>query len=178
METYVETKTIEISQPREIKAEDYCGTSALSEPETLAVYKYIKKFNLKLAVDFHSFSQFILIPWGLKDTNNDIPNIETIGNKLKQVILSSSGKEYEVKLMYNLYNSANEFGVYGCLQDVITGEDGKFSGNIGFTIELPPPEMVGLGLPMNEKFRPGIGVLENYANSMIEAIKYLITTVK
>lgn len=44
-------------------AETYAGPKPFSEPATLALSEFIKKFDLKLYISFHSFSQLLLFPY-------------------------------------------------------------------------------------------------------------------
>lgn len=44
-------------------SEIYAGPKPYSEPETLALAKFVKTFNLKFYFAFHSYSQQILYPF-------------------------------------------------------------------------------------------------------------------
>lgn len=44
-------------------SETYPGAKPFSEPETLALAEFIKKFDTKLYLSFHSYSQLLLFPF-------------------------------------------------------------------------------------------------------------------
>lgn len=43
--------------------ETYAGTKPFSEPEILALAEFIRKFDSKLYISFHSFGQLLLFPF-------------------------------------------------------------------------------------------------------------------
>ncbi len=49
-------------------AETYCGTAPFSEPETQAMKWLIENHNFKLALNYHTYANLLLYPWGY--TNN------------------------------------------------------------------------------------------------------------
>jgi carboxypeptidase T len=53
-------------------SETYRGTAAYSEPETKTIADYLgsQSNTLKAAIDFHSYSQLNLRPWGKTSTVN------------------------------------------------------------------------------------------------------------
>lgn len=56
-------KFSEVGASRQPCAETFAGPKAFSEPETKALSEFIKKFDLKLYISFHSFSQLLLFPY-------------------------------------------------------------------------------------------------------------------
>jgi len=49
-------------------ADTYCGPYAFSEPETLAIKKFVEaRPNLKTLMSYHSYSSLLLYPWAGKD---------------------------------------------------------------------------------------------------------------
>ncbi|XP_055295225.1 zinc carboxypeptidase-like [Sitodiplosis mosellana] len=77
--------------------ETYAGPSSFSEPETLALSKFIKTFdNIKLYLSFHSYSQLLLFPYGhstaVHATNHD--DLYQIGQKTTQAIKRRYGTDY------------------------------------------------------------------------------------
>lgn len=54
---------VEVGASKQPCAETYAGPKPFSEPETLALSEFVKKFNLKLYISFHSFSQLLLWPY-------------------------------------------------------------------------------------------------------------------
>jgi predicted deacylase len=60
------------------------GPSAASEPETQAVRDYLSSIpNLKIGMDYHSYSNLVMWPWGWTDNPPpDAPMLSAIGKKL------------------------------------------------------------------------------------------------
>ncbi|CAG7832625.1 unnamed protein product, partial [Allacma fusca] len=58
-------------------SETYSGPGVFSEPETQAILDFITKINEELAsyITLHSYSQFILIPFG--QNNKPIPQFDS-----------------------------------------------------------------------------------------------------
>jgi hypothetical protein len=54
------------SSPRTID-ETYRGTAAFSEPETKAIRDFVKSRKFILNLNYHSFRDFLIYPWGYKD---------------------------------------------------------------------------------------------------------------
>jgi hypothetical protein len=54
------------SSPRSID-ETYRGTAAFSEPETKAIRDFVKSRNFVLTLNYHTFRDFLIYPWGYKD---------------------------------------------------------------------------------------------------------------
>ncbi|MGQ9587937.1 MAG: M14 family metallopeptidase, partial [Thermoplasmata archaeon] len=61
--------------------ETYCGEAPFSEPETLAIRDLVLKHDFQIALDFHSYSELVLWPWGyttnLTADNDDLVRIGT-----------------------------------------------------------------------------------------------------
>lgn len=47
--------------------ETYRGPSAFSEPETQNMKQFIEEHNFKIALNYHSYSNLLLYPWGYQD---------------------------------------------------------------------------------------------------------------
>ncbi|XP_055307072.1 zinc carboxypeptidase-like [Sitodiplosis mosellana] len=79
-------------------SETYAGPSPFSEPETLALSKFIKSFdNIKLYLSFHSYSQLFLFPYGYtKQHAKNHKDLNQIGQKTKQAIAKRYGTQYKV----------------------------------------------------------------------------------
>jgi len=80
--------------------EIYRGTGPFSEPETRAVSNLVfsKRANMKAFVTFHSYGQYILIPYGY-DHNAypaDFADLERVGRKAAQAIRQTTGARYTV----------------------------------------------------------------------------------
>lgn len=56
-------KFIETGASSDECSETYPGSKPFSEPETLALAKFIKKFDTKLYLSFHSYGQLLLFPF-------------------------------------------------------------------------------------------------------------------
>lgn len=72
----------------------YRGTAAFSEPETRAVRDFFKKLCCVVgAIDFHSYSQWILIP-SVEDSPRD-RELNIIAKELSKTIKRVTGKYYD-----------------------------------------------------------------------------------
>jgi len=126
-------------------SEVYRGPSPLSEPENQAVNNYIKKYQnfIKNGVDFHSFSEVILRPFGY--TSNSTPT-ESYLNSVGQNITNSVNQVF--RKSYRNWRAV-QLGLGNGLDDefYITH---KFKTS--FTVELRPNSAFGGGfhLPPNQ----------------------------
>jgi len=60
--------------------EIYCGEYAFSEPETCAVRDLVKGHDFSVAIDLHSYGQWVMWPWGYTNaTTVDDPDLQKIG---------------------------------------------------------------------------------------------------
>jgi len=56
-------------------SDTYCGLSAFSEPETMAIKKFVEaRKNLKTLNSYHSYASTILYPYG--GSNNEVPDVK------------------------------------------------------------------------------------------------------
>ncbi len=115
-------------------SEVYMGPSPFSEPETQAVRNFFKmQTRLKATLDFHSFSELILYPWGY--TNDRVgdkdgkPEDRPVFEKMAQDM--SQWNHYTPEPASDLYIAS------GVLFDWAYGELGLYS----FTFELSPTSM-------------------------------------
>lgn len=53
-------------------AEDYRGTAAFSEPETLAIKSFLDQHNIKIAFNYHSFGNVLITPFNFDNDDNKI----------------------------------------------------------------------------------------------------------
>jgi murein tripeptide amidase MpaA len=110
----------------------YRGPSPFSEPETSLVADYIEALPRGAAhIDFHSFSQLILYPWGY--TYSDAPEpdrtaFEGLAVNMSVEIQGVHGQYYVPQPASDLYIAD------GIMSDWSYGEAGMW----GFTIELRP----------------------------------------
>ncbi|MEL6987435.1 MAG: M14 family metallopeptidase, partial [Bacteroidota bacterium] len=62
-------------------SEVYRGTEAFSEPETQAVKDLCEANNFKIALNYHSFGNLLIHPWGYNDALTDVDSIfKAMGN--------------------------------------------------------------------------------------------------
>lgn len=123
--------------------ETYGGDKATSEPETRAVMAFVQNIlktqKIIAAIDFHSFSQWIMHPPGYEGSSL-LPTdniLRAAGNALKDSVKKEHNityKESNSKEMYPANGACDDW-----LYDIITkGADRNQSNAIAFTIELPP----------------------------------------
>ena len=130
--------------------ETYRGPSAFSEPETQALRDFILADpNILAYMDYHSFSQLILWPWGYACLGGpdepDATTFSNLGNTMHDDIYGVHGKYYDAGPICETIYSANG----GSVDWVYGGAD-----RIGFTIEL----------------RPATGGLEGFSPSPMEIL--------
>lgn len=144
-------------------SDTYYGPSAGSEPEVQAVQNYVCGHNdtIKLYINFHSYSQLWLSPWGY---TNELPVDYT---------QQDDGSAVAVKAVKDTHGKVYEYGatsdtIYpasGIASDYAYGECGiKYSytvelrdtGRYGFL--LPPEEII----PSGEEMFAGVVALANY----------------
>ncbi|CAG7670970.1 unnamed protein product, partial [Allacma fusca] len=80
-------------------SETYSGPGVFSEPETQAIRDFITKINNELVayITLHSYSQFILIPFG--HNNKPIPQFDAymdLGRRIGQATAARYGTNYTV----------------------------------------------------------------------------------
>uniref|UniRef100_A0A0K8SZY5 Peptidase M14 domain-containing protein n=1 Tax=Lygus hesperus TaxID=30085 RepID=A0A0K8SZY5_LYGHE len=123
--------------------EIYRGTGPFSEPETRSVSNFIlnNKNDMKGFITFHSYGQYILLPYG-HDYNTlppDFKEMERVGRKAALAIKSVGGATYQVgnsaKLLYPAAGGSDDWakGVAGI----------KYA----YTIELRDQGTYGFTLP-------------------------------
>lgn len=90
----------------------FCGPSAASEPETQAVVNYLSNIpNLKIGMDFHSYSNLVMWSWGWTDQKpQDVALLSTIGKKL------ASYNHYKPMQACDLYLTS------GSIRDFVYGQ--------------------------------------------------------
>lgn len=123
----------------------YRGTAPFSEPETQAVRDFIlARPDILAHIDFHSFSQLILRPFGGSLSASPAPDDdvhEHVGDRMSDIIFSVSGKRYVSQYSHELYLSA------GTASDWVYGSAGVFSWTFELRPESPSP---GFELPPEE----------------------------
>lgn len=128
-------------------SETYRGTAPASEPETQVVRDFFLAHPEIIAhIDFHSYSQLILFPFGYEDDPPDPPEpdhtrLVNLGAGMADAILATTGEPYTDQESWVLYPAAGNVPdwVYGTL------------GAMSFTIELRPDTAnPGFLLPASE----------------------------
>lgn len=124
-------------------SDTYCGTAPFSEPESKAVASYITANGpFKGAIDYHSYSQLILRPYGWSSTPP--PNdafAKTVGDTVRARILAVNNVPYTSEPSWQLYYTT------GSAQDWYYGQ-AKIP--LSFTIELRDTGTYGFQLPANQ----------------------------
>ncbi|XP_030760511.1 carboxypeptidase B-like [Sitophilus oryzae] len=80
-------------------AETYGGSGPFSEPETMAIQRFISDSDAKWKayISFHSYGQYILYPWGYnRVVPPDYKELEEVGQKMAQAIRNAGGPAYTV----------------------------------------------------------------------------------
>jgi len=129
-------------------SDTYCGTAPFSEPETTALSKYVLETGpFDANIDFHSYSQLILRPYGW--TQTPPPNDATaasVGTKMRSEILSVHGMQYTSQPIWQLYiacGSANDWLYTTAKVPLSYCIELRDTGRYGFV--LPPDQIVPTG---------------------------------
>jgi carboxypeptidase T len=131
------------------RSETYRGEYAFSEPESIALRDLVKREQITHHVDFHTYSQLVLYPWGYTRTPApDRARFAAIGDRMASAIFATHRNAYKLIQSSELYPAG------GTMSDWMYGEAGAQS----FTIELRPGEWPGRGrggfAPPPEEIRP------------------------
>jgi hypothetical protein len=130
-------------------SETYHGTSAASEPETQYTQNYFKaQKSIVAAIDWHSFSQLILRPYGW--TKADCPDeqrLSDVGQKMSDAAIAIHGKEYDSIKSIDLYATTGSASDWFYSDNA--NEDHDFRA-AGYTIELRDTGRYGFLLPPEE----------------------------
>jgi len=125
----------------------YRGESAFSEPETRALRDLALTEQVARHIDFHSYGQIVLYPWGF--TTKDAPDaakLAAVGDRVTSALVSAHGTRYDLKPAAAFYPAS------GIMTDWMYGE----AKAVSYTVELRPRGAKGLGgfvLPP-EQIRP------------------------
>ncbi|MBV1858709.1 MAG: hypothetical protein KUG77_09885 [Nannocystaceae bacterium] len=120
------------------RSQIYRGPHAFSEPETRALRDLITREPVVAHIDFHSFGQMILYPWG--HTKKPAPQrdrLAALGDAMASAIAATHAERYKLMSADDLYTAG------GTALDWSYGEGGAFA----FTIELRPTGGSGFVLP-------------------------------
>jgi carboxypeptidase T len=135
----------------------YRGTSAFSEPETMAVHDLFLEREFEFAVSYHSYGEQILIPWGYEDEPTpDEGTFRAHADAMNQVIVDQGHSPYEVgrpgEILYPVNGDFDDWAYGGdYVPGGITPGETFDGGVLGFTFEVntweeggfaPPPELI------------------------------------
>ncbi|MCK4873880.1 MAG: hypothetical protein KAS72_14260 [Phycisphaerales bacterium] len=127
----------------------YRGTAPFSEPETANMRDFILvESNVVAHIDFHSYSQLVLRPYGYTYSTPSEPDNTTmteLGDGMSDAIYSVHGKNYTSEPAASLYLAS------GICTDWHYDEAGAFSWTIElrdtgyYGFELPPDQIIATG---------------------------------
>jgi murein tripeptide amidase MpaA len=140
-------------------SDTYMGTAAGNQREVAGEATYLKKiqgsYPIYAAIDYHSYSQLVLRPWGCNSSNS--PNetvLKGFGDKISSDIRSVHGRVYTSQKSYDLYVTTGTASDYWYDNDITNGNvRGTTTYRVAsFTIELRPASgsSVGFLLPPAE----------------------------
>ncbi|KND86726.1 Metallocarboxypeptidase A-like protein [Tolypocladium ophioglossoides CBS 100239] len=154
-------------------AEDYRGESAGDAPETKALSSFLKQVKasqgLKLYMDWHSYSQLFMTPYGYTcdavPANND--DYQRLAGGAVDAIRAVHGTSFQYgPICSTIYQAAGSSIDY--VNDVVSGDYGfaaelRDTGRYGFV--LPPDQIV----PSGEEALAGVKYLLQNMKSQIES---------
>ena len=142
---------------KDTSSEIYMGPGAFSEPETIAVRKFVDDHkNFKMLLSFHTFSELILYPWGGK--------YEPVKNEQDHKIFESMGATMAAWNKYKAEQSSKLYIASGDTTDWAYATHGIYA----FTFELSPNSMWSGG------FYPGAGILDKVFEDNLRPALYMI----
>ncbi len=119
----------------------YHGEHAFSEPETAALRDLMRREKPVVHIDFHSYSQLVLYPWGFTTKKApDHAELSTTAQRYADVLASVHGVKYTPKSGGALYPAG------GTMMDWVYAERDTPS----FVVELRPRRGDGFVLPPEE----------------------------
>ncbi len=125
-------------------SDTYRGPSAFSEPETRAVRDFVATLpNLVGFIDYHSYGQLILWPWGY--TTNSPPDrveLDRIGRMMEQEVESAYGTDYrqgQASTTLYLASGVSNDWAYGVHRVPALAIELRDRGTYGF--RLPPDQI-------------------------------------
>ncbi|MEQ8769198.1 MAG: M14 family metallocarboxypeptidase [Phycisphaerales bacterium] len=140
----------------------YRGPAPFSEPETAAIRDYATAMGGRLAaaIDYHSFSQLVLWPFGYADNavtpEPDRTFYDNLATDMSDVMLQVDGAFYDPIQSWMLYPAA------GVADDWFYGDRGAWA----LTIELRDTGVWGFELPANQILPTGV---ENFEAALLFA---------
>jgi hypothetical protein len=130
-------------------SETYRGPAPFSEPETQALRDfYLSKPNILASIDFHSFSQLVLSPWGWTvEESPDGPLFDALGANIAETIFANGGQTYVAgPIGPTLYLASGNVvdWAYGARDALAYTIELRDTGKFGFV--LPPDQIVPTGV--------------------------------
>lgn len=123
------------------RSDVYRGEYAFSEPESAALRDLTKRERIALHVDFHSYGQMLLYPWGYTSKPAaDRDRFAAIGDRMASAMFATHDTRYRLMSSIELYPTG------GTMTDWMYGDAGALS----YTIELRPRGRGGFVLPPAE----------------------------
>jgi len=134
-------------------ADTYCGTSAFSEPESLAVKKLVEAHkNLRTLMSYHSYAGSILYPYGGSDA--DVPDVQDKNVFVKMAAAMGKITGYVPEKSSDMY--------------IATGDTCDWAYTTGkifaFTTELE-----------GNSFYPGASIIDKTVKSNVKAAVYMLS---
>ena len=141
-------------------AEDYRGPSAFSEPETQNLRNFVlANPRMRASIDFHSYSQLILSPWGWTSAlPPDATIFDQLNSDIRSAIASVNGLFYTAGPIYTTIYPAS-----GGAVDWNYGAGSTPRKILAFTIELRDTGANGFTLPADQIIPTG---QENLAGAL------------
>ncbi len=141
-------------------SETYRGPNAFSEPETQVVRDFVIAHpRITSSIDFHSFSQLVMSPWGYTIAlPPDHALFQQISAQMSQAILDTHGRIYEFGPGYTTI-----YPTTGSVKDWMYGS----RGILGWTIEVRDTGSYGFVMPPQEIIP---NAEENYAAAKAHAL--------
>jgi hypothetical protein len=129
-------------------SDTYCGTGPFSEPETKTIETATTKYApFGGAIDFHSYGQLIMRPYGWSTTPPDNnAHLAQVGDGMVSVMREATGVAYTNQAIWELYLSSGSSCDWFHDESKIPlsfGFEARDTGRYGF--ELPPDQIVPSG---------------------------------
>jgi len=131
------------------RSDTYRGPSVFSEPETKAVSNYVTtQTKIKAAIDFHSYSQLVLRPYGYTHTRApDETELKKLGDGMRDMIYSVHNVRYTSETGADLYIASGGADDWGYMKGKTPPSPTGYSS---YTIELRDTGRYGFVLPPSQ----------------------------
>jgi murein tripeptide amidase MpaA len=141
----------------------YKGRSAFSEPETRALSNYIAPLASRLVfyLDLHSYSQFILLPYGVNHPLPEYNSWMAIGNRAKTALARRYGTNFIVGNIIDLLYTASGGSV-----DWVKGTYNNVK--LALCYELRDKGTYGFILPANQIVPSGLEFMDSLKSLMVD----------